>query len=117
MKNLKLIIILLIITFNLNGQNKKIDTLQQNKNIQFTYKSLIVPTLLIGYGIVGLENDALRNINSELIEVGFVNIDEKITIDDISQYVSFLSVYGLNEIGVKGKNNQYHNIFENQKAS
>jgi len=105
MKNIKLIILLCLIAFNLYGQNKKIDTLQQKKNIQFNYKSLIIPTALIGYGIVGIENDALKFFNSEIKEEINENIDEKFTIDDISQYAPFLSVYGLNVIGIKGKNN------------
>jgi len=104
MKSIKLIIVFCLMAINLYGQNEKIDTLQQ-KNIQFNYKSLIVPTALIGYGIVGIENDGLKFLNSEIKEEIDENIDNKFTIGDISQYVPFLSVYGLNAIGIKGKNN------------
>ncbi len=105
MKNIKLIIVLCLIAVNLYGQNESIDTLQQKNNIQFNYKSLIIPTALIGYGIVGIENDGLKFFNSVIKEEIDENIDKKYTIDDISQYAPFLSVYGLNAIGIKGKNN------------
>jgi len=105
MKNLKLIIVFCLMAINIYGQDKKIDTLQQRENTQFNYKSLIIPTALIGYGIVGIENDGLKLLNSEIKEEITENIDKKFTIDDISQYAPFLSVYGLNVIGIKGKNN------------
>lgn len=60
---------------------------------------------MIGYGIIGIESDGLKFFNSEIKEEVNEHIDEKFTIDDISQYAPFLSVYGLNAIGVKGKNN------------
>lgn len=98
-------IVLSLLVFSLFGQTKTLDTLEQNKNIRFNYKSLIIPTTLIGYGIVGIENDGLKLFNSRIKEEINENIDVKFTIDDFSQYASFLSVYGLNAVGIKGKNN------------
>ncbi|HHH54908.1 MAG TPA: phosphatase PAP2 family protein [Bacteroidetes bacterium] len=104
-KQLKLIIILCLTSLTLFSQNIKTDTIQKKKNSTFNYKSLIIPTVLIGYGVVDLENDGLKFINSKIREEVIENIDSKFTIDDISQYVPFISVYGLNAIGIKGKNN------------
>ena len=105
MKKIKLAVFLLIISFNINAQNNKRDTLEQKKNIQFDYKSMIIPASLIGYGIIGLENDGLELFNYEIKEEVNENIDNTFTIDDFSQYAPFLSVYGLNVIGIKSKNN------------
>lgn len=74
------------------------------KNIQFNYKQLIIPATLIGFGIIGLESDQIKNYNTELREEVTEHIDEKITIDDFSQYAPAASVYALNAFGVKGRN-------------
>lgn len=86
------------------GQDKAPDSLQTGKDIRFQYKSLIIPAVLLGYGVVGLENHTLKLINSNTNNELKEHIDEKLSIDDISQYTPFLSVYGLNAFGIKGKN-------------
>lgn len=78
------------------------DTIQ---HLKFNYKQLIVPGVLIGYGIIGLESDQLKGYNTDIREEVQEDIDQKITIDDFSQYVPAAAVYGLNAIGVKGKHN------------
>lgn len=105
MKKSNVFLFTCILTFNLFGQTKNIDSLQTDSNSRFKYKSLIIPTALIGYGIIGLESHTLKDINSEVKEELNEHIDKKLTIDDISQYSPFLSVYGLNAIGIEGKNN------------
>lgn len=87
------------------GQIRQSDSLQTVKEIHFKYKSLIIPTVLIGYGVVGLESPTLLGINISTNNELKEHIDEKFTIDDISQYSTFLSVYALNLAGVKGRNN------------
>jgi membrane-associated phospholipid phosphatase len=83
-----------------------IDSLNVNKTqLQFNVKQLIIPTILIGYGIIGLESDALKFTNSEISEEVVEHIDERFTIDDFSQYVPAASVYALGAFGIKGKNN------------
>lgn len=72
---------------------------------EFKFKQLIIPTILIGYGVIGIESDGLKLFNTEIKEEVNENIDEKITIDDFSQYLPAVSVYGLNAIGIKGKHN------------
>lgn len=93
------------------SQSVKVDTLKQNDTIKlnndlkFKYKSLIIPAALITYGAIGIESDALKSFNSEIKEEINEHIDSKFTIDDISQYAPFASVYALNLFGVEGKHN------------
>ena len=68
------------------------DTITTNEpkenNKKFKFKQLIIPTVLIGYGVIGIESDGLKLFNSEIKEEVNENIDEKITVDDFSQYAS-----------------------------
>jgi hypothetical protein len=32
------------------------------------YKELIIPSVLIGYGLIGIESDAIKNLNIEIKE-------------------------------------------------
>ena len=105
MKNLNLVVVLFLITFKINGQAIKVDTLQQKKSTQFNYKSLIAPVSLITIGAIGIKSDSFKSFNSEISEEIDEHIDEKFTIDDITQYAPALSVYALNAVGIKGKNN------------
>jgi hypothetical protein len=84
------------------AQETKTDSTSTKK---ITYKELIIPSVLIGYGVIGIESDALKNINEEIKEEVIENIDHKITIDDFTQYLPAVAVYGLNAMGIKGKNN------------
>ncbi|MCI9846868.1 phosphatase PAP2 family protein [Flavobacterium pectinovorum] len=74
-------------------------------NLKFNYKQLIIPGVLIGYGFIGLESDQLKSYNADIREEVKEDIDHKITIDDFSQYTPAASVYALNALGIKGKNN------------
>jgi hypothetical protein len=105
MNNIKIVIVIFLFSSSVFGQNVKNDTIKKKQNITFNYKSLIIPTTLIGYGIIGIESDGLKLFNSEIKEEINEHIDDKFTIDDVSQYAPFLSVYGLNALGIKGKNN------------
>lgn len=68
-------------------------------------KALIIPSALVLYGFIGIESDELKFTNSEIKEEVNEHIDEKVTIDDFSQYLPFLAVYGINAVGNRGKNN------------
>jgi len=93
--------------FSANAQQNdsitKIDT--TSHNLKFNYKQLIIPGVLIGYGVIGIGNDQLLSFNHQIKSEVTEDIDEKITIDDFSQYAPAASVYSLNAFGVKGKNN------------
>jgi PAP2 superfamily len=82
----------------------KIDSTSRTP-LKFNYKQLILPGVLIGYGVIGIESDQLLSFNHQIKNEVTEDIDNKITIDDFSQYVPAASVYALNAFGVKGKNN------------
>ena len=87
------------------GQNKKNDTIHNAQNSSLNFKSVIIPTVFIGYGIIGIDNGALKRFNYEIQEDLIEQMDNEIKIDNVSQYVPSLAVYGLNALGIKGKNN------------
>jgi hypothetical protein len=91
---------LLFLSTTLFSQEQLKDSIKTNP---FNYKALIAPSILIGYGIIGIESDALKGFNSEIKEEVNENIDEKITLDDFTQYLPAVSVYGLNVFGIEGK--------------
>nr|WP_217424410.1 phosphatase PAP2 family protein [Flavobacterium sp. 28A] len=76
-----------------------------SKKSNFSYKQLIVPVALMSYGLIGIESDYIKGVNSEISEEVVENIDRKISIDDFSQYAPAAAVYGLNAMGIKGKHN------------
>ncbi len=86
-------------------QTKQNDSLQIDNGSKFKYQSLIVPASLITFGIIGLESHQLQFLNSDIKNEINEHIDTKFTIDDISQYAPFASVYALNAFGAKGKHN------------
>lgn len=104
---LKLIIFTFIIISN--GKRSYSQTLivdsTNNKALGFRGKALIVPTFLIGYGLIGIESDALKIFNTEIREEVQEHIDKRMTIDDFSQYSPIIAAYSLNLVGIKGKNN------------
>ena len=98
----KVLFITLFITPLIFSQKIQKDSVVGKK---ISYKELIIPSVLISYGIIGIESDALKNLNVEIKEEVTENIDHKITIDDFTQYLPAASVYGLNMVGIKGKSN------------
>lgn len=98
----RILLIAFFITHTIFSQQIQKDSVVVKKN---SYKELIIPTILIGYGVVGIESDGLKFVNSGIKEEVNENIDKKITIDDFSQYAPALSVYVLNASGIKGKHN------------
>lgn len=102
-----ILLIFLLSILNANAQQAdsiaKIDTTANR--LKFNYKQLIIPSVLIVYGVIGLESDQLLSFNSQIKEEVTEDIDQKITIDDFSQYSPAASVYALNAFGIKGKNN------------
>nr|WP_245891740.1 phosphatase PAP2 family protein [Flavobacterium faecale] len=75
------------------------------KSKPFNYKQFILPVTLMTYSIIGLESESIKSINSGLREEITEHIDKKITIDDFSQYAPALTVYALNNLGIKGQHN------------
>ena len=99
---------LLLSTHFLIAQNNVTDTIilkDSVKNLRFNYKQLIIPTVLIGYGFIGLNSDQIKDFNADVQDEITENIDRNFTIDDIMQYAPAATVYALNAFGDKGKNN------------
>lgn len=72
----------------------------------FTAKSLLIPGLMIGYGVTALENDGLKKLNAELKDELYAESPhKKIPIDNYLQFAPAAAVYGLNALGIKGKHN------------
>ncbi|WP_445718515.1 phosphatase PAP2 family protein [Flavobacterium sp.] len=68
-------------------------------------KPFIIPSALITFGVLGIESDGIKSLNAEISAEVKEHIDQKLTIDDFSQYLPAASVYGLNALGIKGKHN------------
>lgn len=107
LKNEKIsfLLVFIFVNFNAISQTKKQDTLHHQKDNRFNYKALIIPASLIGYGALSLYSDKLTTLDTSIRNS--INSDNKKTfaIDEGTQTLAFLSVYGLNLFGVKGKNN------------
>lgn len=104
----RLVFCFLLITLQISAQqakNESIDTTVVEKKLEFRYKQLIIPSILIGYGIIGLESDDLKLFNNNISEEVEEHIDEKISIDDFSQYAPLATVFSLDLLGIKGKHN------------
>lgn len=74
-----------------------------SNSYSFRIRQLILPALLISVGTIGHTSDWAESQNHEIRDELTENIDRKISIDDFSQYVPALSVYGLNLCGLKGE--------------
>ncbi|MBP9985467.1 MAG: phosphatase PAP2 family protein [Prevotella sp.] len=85
---------------SLKYSSVKIETLDNTHNIKL--KHLIAPTVCLGVGILSIGSDWLKNQNLDINEELREGIDSKFSIDDYSQYMPALSVYGLNLCGIKG---------------
>ncbi len=74
-----------------------------SNNSKFNYKQLIIPTVFISYGLIGLENKNLRLFksfkNDSFNEYG----KDKIDFDDVMQFVPATTVLSLDFIGIKSK--------------
>ena len=68
-------------------------------------KPFIIPSALITFRVLGIESDGIKSLNAEISAEVKEHIDQKLTIDDFSEYLPAASVYGLNVLGIKGKHN------------
>ena len=120
----KLYIIFLLLIAN-NIQAQKIDSIPVNLGISSSkpefylnnklteindsrkkLKALIIPGAMIAYGVISLESDALQELDYKFKEeIWTENQHNTIKIDNYLQYAPAVSVYALNALGIKGKNN------------
>ncbi len=70
------------------------------------HNAFLAPAILGLYGFASLEIGALKNINANIKEdVWEEHPHNKTTIDNYLQYSPTIAVYGLNALGIKGRNN------------
>ena len=81
MKVRKFITVVVVLNIGFNFANAQqqdtIKTFQNCNSHQFKLKKLILPSILIGYGIVGIESDQLKFFNTNIKEEVNENIDKK----------------------------------------
>jgi len=76
-----------------------------NPAYQFSTKKLIIPTILVSYGVLSLMSDGLKTLNQSTRHESREHILPGAKIDNYMQYAPAIAVYGLNLSGVKGKHN------------
>ena len=118
----RFVIILVFVSFIANGQQpdsaliKTPDIPQPNTNhttgnnkinkSNIKIKSLVLPVAAIAYGFISLENDGLKKLNtSTKAEITESHSGPVTKLDNYLQYAPAAAVYGLNALGIKGKNN------------
>ncbi len=95
-------ILLVLVAFFVSG-----NVMSQNDSLDYKLKltHLIAPAVCIGVGVISVGSDWMDYQNHEIRDELQENIDSKISIDDYTQYVPALAVYGLNLCGLKGRSN------------
>lgn len=87
-------------------QEKTVSIEHRDGNSRFLpYKKLILPTVLIGYGIGSLHVDALKQLNFSTKNEINEHQPDHIRLDNYTQYMPAAMVYGLNAAGIKGEHN------------
>jgi len=88
------------------SKNEFIYELKTISAIRKQIKSLVVPLTLITYGFVSLDNENLQSLDRSIKEeIRENNPLFHTNVDNYLQYAPAVAVYGLNAIGIKGKNN------------
>ncbi|SDG15364.1 phosphatase PAP2 family protein [Chitinophaga filiformis] len=105
MSKIIIVLFLFLSALRVNGQNALIDSTDHKGDVRLKYRSLIIPTVLIGYGVIGLASPALKDVNTSIRMELRAQHFRKVKIDNFTQYAPSLSVYALNAFGIHGKNN------------
>src|SRR5262249_12469092 len=90
-----------------NSFGQLTDSSLEKANVySFHFRSLTVPVVLAGYGFATLGQPILKGLNqSTSNEIKEDHPMFRNHLDDYLQYTPALAVYGLNAMGIKGKNN------------
>jgi membrane-associated phospholipid phosphatase len=107
MKNKTLTLLFLFLTCSISWAQTTKDSVKVDfkSDYHFNFKQIIIPTVLIGYGIWATDNDQLELINLEIKEEVGEHIDDKLSIDDFSQYAPLAATFSLDVFGIKGRHN------------
>jgi hypothetical protein len=93
-------------TIVLQQDFSKQKALTETKEKEKKAVSLLIPASMITFGAVSLVNRGSDNINTKIKEELWTeNPHKQLHIDNYLQFAPAVTVYGLNAIGIKGKNN------------
>jgi len=101
------------VTIQYNSKTSFVDTLPKSivwssapEKRVFPYKSFVVPAVMIAYGYTATHNNKLNTWNLKAKdEIYTERMPSKVGIDNYLQFAPMVAVYGLNAVGIKGKNN------------
>ena len=79
------------------------DSITRPNPYLFKPLQLILPGSLIGVGLLGLHNGWILHQNKSIREELQEDIDRRLTLDDITQYVPTVAPYALNLCGIRGQ--------------
>ncbi|QJP35276.1 phosphatase PAP2 family protein [Nonlabens sp. Ci31] len=99
-----LLFFLFLFTITGHSQQKAADSLPFQKEVGFKYASLLLPTGLVSYGILGIKNDPVRKWDRDFRNSLDPN-GTKTFIDDYILFTPIAAAYGLDLAGIKGRNN------------
>jgi PAP2 superfamily len=89
-----------------NTQTLVNKTILKSCNTKSTLKALIIPASFITYGIIAQGNNGLKQLDKSTQSSILTNHNGyKTSVDNYLQFAPVISVYALNALGVKGKNN------------
>ncbi len=92
-------------TIQVQEPNKDSIIALSTEKSHLNYKSLIIPTALIGYGVASLSVNGLKQLNFSTRDEINEHKPDHIRLDNYTQFAPAVLVYGLNAIGLKGKHN------------
>jgi len=88
------------------SKNKVMTDLEKIRDNRKQIKSLMLPATLITYGFVSLESKKLQSLDQSIKEeIRENNPRFHTNVDNYLQYAPAVAVYGLNAMGIQGKNN------------
>lgn len=99
-----LVLSLNIMTLRAGDNISAADTASVSEKIyQFKPLQLVIPTTLIGVGVIGLESDWLKWQNEETRDELQEHPHGQFTVDDFTQFAPLAATYGLKLFGVKSR--------------
>ncbi|MDR2148218.1 MAG: phosphatase PAP2 family protein [Tannerella sp.] len=103
---MKIFISLIIILLNIfNTTAQEVDSLQMDVGEKHSLASYIVPAALVTYGVSARFVKPVRTIDQKINNLMTNEISFKTRLDEYTEYVPAVAVYGLDLLGVKAKHN------------
>ena len=90
---------------------------KDSTNLKLQFKNVVIPAVFISYGVIGLESGQIKGFNSGVSAEVAEHIDEKVSVDDFTQYAPLVSVYALSALGVESKSSLKKRLIVSSTAS